>query len=173
MKIEQEERGVTGLSRRRLLASVGIGGLGVTILAACGTGTTATMAEPEAKEEMKEEKQAEAAPVAEEVTLRYYSWFSERDQGNVESVMFEPFAEANPGATVELLVPAPGELWSGQGLELTTMLAGGVLSRCIHDPCAAVVRAQRPRPAAGRPHQARQLRHDPVCQGRAHDFFLI
>ena len=56
-------------------------GLGVTVLAACGTATGTAATEPEAKEEMKEEKQAEAAPVTEEVTLRYYSWFSERDQG--------------------------------------------------------------------------------------------
>ena len=81
MQTEQEERILNGVTRRRLLASAGIGGLGVTVLAACGTATGTAATEPEAKEEMKEEKQAEAAPVTEEVTLRYYSWFSERDQG--------------------------------------------------------------------------------------------
>lgn len=126
MRVEKEER-LNGLTRRNLLASVGIGGLGVTILAACGTATMAPAGE--AEEEMAEEKQAEEAPAVEEVTIRYYSWFSERDLGNVEDVMLNPFAEANPGATVELVV-APGSL-VGQGIELTTMLAGGVLVDCF------------------------------------------
>ena len=144
---DREESVLNRVTRRRLLASVGIGGLGVTILAACGTATMTSEGEPEAKEEMAEEKQAEEAPAAEEVTIRYYSWFSERDLGNVEDVMLNPFAEANPGATVELVV-APGSL-VGQGIELTTMLAGGVLVDCFHVSCAAAVRAQRTRPAAG------------------------
>lgn len=129
MKSEFEERSASGLTRRTLLAGVGIGGLGVTILAACGTATAMPEGEAETKEEMAEEKKPEAAPAPEEVTIRYYSWFSERDLGNVESVMLNPFAEANPGATVELVV-APGSL-VGQGIELTTMLAGGVLVDCF------------------------------------------
>ena len=109
MRTEREEGSWSDMTRRSLLTNIGVGGLGISILAACGTAEMAPATEPEAKEEMKEEKQAEAAPVTEEVTLRYFSWFSDRDRDNVQSVMFDPFAEANPGTTVELIV-APGEL---------------------------------------------------------------
>ena len=97
------ERDELHLTRRGVLVGAGVTGVGA-LLAACGQVPTAA---PEAaKEEMKEEakpKAEEPAPEKEPVHIRYGTWLNARQLENYPQTLVEPFQDAHPGVTVEVI----------------------------------------------------------------------
>ena len=97
------ERDKLHLTRRGVLVGVGVTGVGA-LLAACGQ---APAAAPEAaKEEMTEEakpKAEEPAPEKEPVHIRYGTWLNARQLENYPQTLVEPFQDAHPGVTVEVI----------------------------------------------------------------------